>query len=125
MITVFLAGYGACWLLCARFLFRRWTRPTKELHCRRDHSKREYSGRPSYDTCCVKAASRDGLVDTDATWASMAAALLWPFIVLAALVRCNIKRPAFTQRKRPEILTGKALARAERDAGLEPGGHLD
>jgi hypothetical protein len=111
-IVVYVLGY----LGSARYLYRRWQKPTSTLYCNRTHGASGY--RPAYNTCCVTQAHRDmGQDPAAAAWLAMLASLLWPLAVLTGLVRADVRLP---RRRKREILAGQALVLAERDAGVTP-----
>lgn len=119
MITLLIAGGCALgWFVTARGLYHRWNDPHAFLSCPRTH-ERYTSG---YSSCCLPEAR--GMPQGGAAALAMITAVVFPVVWATALVRWQPEKLRLMRSarggvrivKRTQVLAGKALEVAEREA---------
>ena len=114
VITLLAVGaYALAWLLTARRLYARWRDDwAMSAHCCPAH------GLPSdrYQKCCYDARAD---APAPAAACAMAAALLWPGVLLVALVRFR-PPPTAAERKAAEVKLRARVTELERELGMKP-----
>jgi hypothetical protein len=105
--------YFALWLLIARRLYARWRESEhKNLPCPRHGMP----PRMSYYKCCY---DKPAVESSAAAALAMAAALLWPMVLLTALVRFR-PPPTAAERAATEARLTARVAELEAELGMKP-----
>ena len=118
MITAIVPGcYALAWLLTARLLYSRWRGSgTGNRQCRQHGTAELRRLRYQRVRCCYDAAPGS---DGENAACAMAAALIWPLVLLTAAVRYKPRPTAMEQREAQERLTAR-VAELESELGITP-----